>query len=144
MDNISNKISLKLSKKALELQHLNLAVKASLPKDCRDHMEIAAIRDKQLIIVTDSPVWQTRLRMYSQTILEGLHQHTGIKLNRVYLKLTPETRIIEAPAPVYRMLSQENAKLIEQTANSVSDDGLQAALLNLSLKTKPKPYNPKK
>jgi len=134
MDNISEKLSLRFRKKALELSRLSRAVKISLPTDCHEHMEIADIRDKQLIILTDSPVWQTRLRMYSQTILEALHQHAGIKLNRVTLRLSPKKRVIEEKPAVYRTLSENNAKLIEQTANCVSDPNLQAALLRLSRK----------
>ncbi len=134
MHNISEKLSLRFRKKALELTRLNQAVKISLPVDCRNHMEIADIRDNQLIILTDSPVWQTRLRMYSQTILEALHQHAGIKLNRVTLRLTPEKRITKEKPPIYRTLSHQNAELIESTANCISDPDLRAALLKLSQK----------
>ncbi|VAW62508.1 hypothetical protein MNBD_GAMMA08-2796 [hydrothermal vent metagenome] len=136
MDNISNKLRLKFKTKALELARLNRAVKISLPVDCHAHMEIADIRNNQLIILTDSPVWQTRLRMFSQTILEALHQHEGIKLNRVTFKLIPEKRVIPEKPPVYRTLTEHNAKLIEQTANCMSDPDLQAALLRLARKTK--------
>ena len=136
MQNISEKLSLRFKTKALELNRLNHAVKISLPLDCHEHMQIADIRNNQLVILTDSPVWQTRLRLYSQTILEALHQHAGIKLNRVVLKLSPKKRIIPEKAPVYRTISEQNSSLIEQTANSVNDPDLQAALLKLSRKTK--------
>lgn len=92
MENISKKLRQHIRKKAHELDRLNHAVKISLPVDCHDHVDVAGIRDNQLIILTDSPVWQTRLRMYSQTILEALQQHSGIKLNRVILKLTPQKK----------------------------------------------------
>jgi len=143
MDNISQKLNLKISKKALELQRLNLAVKASLPRDCKEHMEIAAIRNNQLVVITDSPVWQTRLRMYSQSMLEALHQYAGIKLTRVYIKSTPKQRVIEPPLPVYRTLSNENAELIKQTARCISDSRLQTALLSLSNKTQDKVFTTK-
>jgi len=136
MHNISEKLSQRFKKKALELSRLNHAVKISLPVDCHNHMQVADIRDNQLVILTDSPVWQTRLRMYSQTILEALHQHAGIKLNRVTLRLTPEKRVTKEAPPIFRTLSESNAKLIAQTANSVSDPDLQAALLRLSQKTR--------
>ena len=136
MDNISLKLSLKFRKKALELKRLNHAVKISLPLDCHDHLEIADIRDNQLIILTDSPVWQTRLRMYSQTILEALHQHAGIKLNRVTLRLSPQKRLVKEKPPIFRTLSDQNSILIQQTANCINDTDLQAALLKLARKTK--------
>jgi len=136
MQKISESLSLKFKKKALELNRLTQAVKISLPLDCHDHMQIADIRDNQLIILTDSPVWQTRLRMYSQTILEALHQHAGIKLNRVTLKLSPQKRASKEKPAVYRTLSEQSANLIEQTAKCIADPDLQAALLQLSRKTK--------
>ena len=136
MDSISEKLNLKFIKKAQELKRLNHAVKISLPVDCHHHMEVADVRNNQLIILTDSPVWQTRLRMYSQTILEALHQHAGIKLTRVTLKLIPPKRVVKEEEPVFRTLSNDNANLIKQTANCISDPALQAALLRLSHKTK--------
>ena len=136
MQKISEKLSLRFKKKALELNRLNHAVKISLPLDCHEHIEIADIRNNQLVILTDSPVWQTRLRLYSQTILEALHQHAGIKLNRVVLKLSPKKRVIPEKAPVYRTISEQNSNLIEQTANCIDDPDLQAALIKLSRKTK--------
>ena len=137
MQNISDKLSFTLLKKALELKRLSEAVKMSLPKDCHEHMEIAGIRDNQLIILTDSPVWQTRLRLFSHTILEALHQHEGIKLNRVKLRLAPKKRVIAEKPTVPRYLNKQSAELITQTANSVADLDLQKALLHLSQKIKP-------
>ncbi len=136
MINISEKLNLKLKKKALELDQLNNAVKISLPMDCRDHMEVADVRNKQLVILTDSPVWQTRLRMHSHSMLEALHQHTNLKLHNVSIRLIPAKRTIKEKPAVFRTLSEENSKLIEQTANCISDPNLQAALLVLSRKTK--------
>ena len=136
MHNMAEKLSSRFMKKALELRRLNHAVKISLPLDCHSHMEIADIRDNQLIILTDSPVWQTRLRMYSQTMLEALHQHAGIKLNRVTLRLCPPKRAIKEKTVIHRTLSEQNSQLITQTANCVSDPDLQAALLRLARKTK--------
>ena len=139
MDNISNKLSQHILKKAMQLRHLNHAVKTALPEDCRDHMEIAGIRDNQLIILTDSPVWQTRLRLYSQTMLEILHQHAGIKLNQVKLRLSPAKRSITETPPEPRQLSSKSASLIKQTAGSILDPSLKSALQQLSTKGKKKP-----
>ena len=129
---MSDKLVQRIGKKALELEKLNQAVKLSLPVDCHDHITVADIRLNELVILTDSPVWQTRIRLYSQTILEALHQHSGVKLNRLKLKLAPTKRTIPEPSPVYRKLSHHNAQLIEQTANAISDPKLKAALLHLS------------
>lgn len=136
MDNITNKLAQSIRQKALTLGKMNQAIKAALPTDCHSHVEVAGISENQLIILTDSPVWQTRLRMLSQIMLETLYQQTGIKLSRVKLKLAPAKRsiIVEPPAP--RSLSQHSGKLISQTADSISDDNLRMAMQRLSKKAK--------
>ncbi len=136
MQRFSNKLSPSIRQKAQQLKRLQQAILASLPLDCHDHIHIAGIRDNQLIVLTDSPVWQTRLRLYSQSMLEALHQHANIKLNRVRIRLTPGQREIEEPPPEPRVLSPQSAQIIEQTARGVSDEALSRALLRLSRKAK--------
>ena len=136
MKSLSDNLSHRIRNKAIELHQLSQAIKASLPTDCHPHVEVAGIRDNQLVILTDSPVWQTRLRMYSQSMLETLHQYTGTKLTRVKLKLAPAKRIIADPEPAPRTLSQDSASIIQQTANCIENPELQAALQRLSQKAK--------
>lgn len=136
MDNISNKLQQRVLRKALELQKMTQAIKASLPLDCHPHIDVVGISENQLILLTDSPVWQTRLRMFSQAILEALHQHTAIKLARVKIKLTPARRPAEVEAPPARTLSKHSATLINQTAQCISDPELRQAMLRLAKKGK--------
>ncbi|VAW58117.1 hypothetical protein MNBD_GAMMA11-3068 [hydrothermal vent metagenome] len=136
MNNISDKLGQYIKKKALELKQLNQAIKVSLPPDCHEHVDVVGIRGNQLIILTDSPVWRTRLRMMSQTMLEALHQHTGLKLNRVNIRMAPPQRVIEKPSPPHRVLSQQSSDIITQTARCIPDPDLQQALLKLAQKTK--------
>lgn len=136
MDNVTHKISQNIRKKAQDILRLERAIRTSLPLDCHEHFNVSGIRDGQLVILSDSPVWQTRLRMYSHNMLEALEQHTGIKLHRVKIRLSSPKRVIEEPPPPRRILSQNSANILQQTARSVSDDALQAALLRLSEKAK--------
>ena len=136
MQNISDKLSQHIRQKALHLRQVSQAVKATLPLDCHSHIEVAGIKDNQLIILTDSPVWQTRLRMLSQSMLEALLSHTGIQLSSVKLKLTPPKRSIPEVKPASRILSQASAVVIEQTASSISDPELRKAMQRLSLKAR--------
>lgn len=136
MENISEKLQQRILRKALELQKIGQAIKASLPLDCHTHLDVVGVRENALILLTDSPVWQTRLRMFSQTILEALHQHAGITLTRVKIKLAPAKRVIEPTSPPKRTLSKDSAKMINQTANCISDPALRQAMLHLSKKAK--------
>ncbi len=136
MERFSNQLTSSIRQKAFQLKRLKQAILASLPVDCHSHLEVAGIRDNQLVVLTDSPVWQTRLRMYSQSMLEALHQHADIKLSRVKIRLSPPQREIEEPPPPPRILSTQSAQLIEQTAQCISDEALSSALLRLSRKAK--------
>ena len=136
MENISDKLQLRILRKAHELQKIGQAIKVSLPLDCHSHLDVVGIRENELILLTDSPVWQTRLRMFSQTILEALHQHAGITLTRIKIRLAPPTRAIEPYTPPKRTLSNESALVIDQTANCISDPALREAMLRLSKKAK--------
>ncbi len=136
MDKVNDKLSQRIKRKALDLKRLKQAICASLPLDCHPHIEVSGIRDHQLIILTDSPVWQTRLRMYSQSMLEALHQHLNIRLNQVQIRQYSPQRKIEDPPPTPRILSEHSAHLIAQTANCINDPELQSALIRLSSKAK--------
>ena len=136
MENISDKLQQRILRKAHELHKIGQAIKASLPLDCHSHLDVVGIRENELILLTDSPVWQTRLRMFSQTILEALQQHAGITLTRVKIRLAPPTRTIEPYTPPKRTLSSDSARVIDQTANCISDPELREAMLRLSKKAK--------
>lgn len=136
MKKLSDNLGRHIQQKALQLDQLTRALRISLPQDCHEHLQVAGIRDNQLIILTDSPVWQTRLRMLSQNLLEAVHQYAGIRLSRVRFRLSPARRAIQEDPPAHRQLSPQSSQLIEQTARCISDPELQAALLRLSRKAK--------
>ena len=114
---------------------MNVAIKAALPLDCHSHIDVAGMRDNQLIVVTDSPVWQTRLRMFTQPMLEALKQHTGIELTQIKLKLTPKKRYKAPESPKSRHLSKNSAAIIHKTADCISDPELKQAMEKLSKRT---------
>lgn len=136
MDNVSNKLNQHILHKAIKLKGLQQAICAYLPTDCHSHFQVSGLRNNALVIITDSPVWQTRLRMYSQSMLEALEQHSNIKLHQVKIRLSPPKRQPETPPPTPRILSSNSASIIEQTARCISDENLQNALLRLSRKAK--------
>ena len=136
MENISEKLQQRILRKAQELQKIGQTIKATLPLDCHSHLDVVGIRENELILLTDSPVWQTRLRMFSQTILDALQQHAGISLNRIKIKLAPQKRAIEPVKPPKRVLSKDSAKMIEQTAGCISDPALLQAMQRLSKRAK--------
>lgn len=136
MDSISNKLQSRLRRQAQQLQSILTAIKSALPEDCQAHIEVGGIRDNQLVILTDSAVWQTRLRMYSQSMLESVHRHTDIHLSRLIIKLSPPRRARPQESQPRRLLTQKSADIIEKTAQSINDPELRKALEKLAKHTK--------
>jgi hypothetical protein len=47
-----------------------------LPIECHNHVQVANIRNHSLMLMTDSPVWTTRLRQLSPQILQFIRENT--------------------------------------------------------------------
>ena len=135
MKSISGLINPQLLGKASQLDKLTRIVRSSLPAECQEHVSVADIRDKQLVLVTDSPVWSSRLRTYQNNILEMLKTHANIHLTQVRIKQTQPKHIARAPVIKNRYLTDRSAKLLKQTANSIDDPDLHQALSKLAGKT---------
>ena len=141
MKTISNLIDSKIQFKAKQLEKLTRLIKASLPVNCQDHVQVSGIREFQLILMTDSPAWSSRLRLYSKNMIKMLEEHTNIKVNQVRIKLRQPQRIIEKPIRKFRYLKENTARMIQQTAEAIDDPDLQKALNNLARKKTRKPNN---
>lgn len=136
MDSISNKLQSRLRRQAQQLQSILTALKSALPEDCQSHIEVGGIRDNQLVVLTDSTVWQTRLRMYSQGMLESVQQHTELRLSRLIIKISPPRRPAPEEHHPRRIISQKSADIIEKTAQGIDDPELRNALKKLAKHTK--------
>lgn len=134
MESISQLINSNIQRKAFHLAKLTKLVKASLPVHCQDHVDVADIRNNQLVLITDSPAWASRLRLYSQNMLQMLEEHANLKLASVYIKQSQPRIKAKEPPIKYHHLSHKTAELIDQTADSISDSDLQQALKNLAKK----------
>ena len=135
MKSISNLINRKIQFKAKQLEKLTRLIKASLPVNCQEHVQVADIRDYQLVLMTDSPAWSSRLRLYSQNMIQMLKEHTNIEVNRVQIKLSQPKKVIDKPVRARRYLNKNTARMIQQTAEAIDDPDLQRALKNLAKKT---------
>ncbi len=132
MESMSQFIKPEILKKARLLDKLTRLIRACLPVDCQQHISVSAIRDNQLILLSDSPVWASKIRLYSQNMIQMLEENTHIRINKVRIKQYQPKRVIEKPAPKPRHLDNSTANMIKQTANSISDADLQQALNHLA------------
>jgi len=92
---------------------------------------VGNVRDGILIIYCNSTAWATRLRYQTSRILNALKEQYSIEdIRKIEVRISP---VEEHTPPHQRVaLSNEAADCITACANSVTDKGLQAALLRLA------------
>jgi hypothetical protein len=132
MESASHLINSKILKKARLLAKLTKLIRACLPIDCQQHISVSGIENFQLILISDSPVWASKIRLYSQNMIQMLEENTNIRVSKVRIKQSQPKRVIEKPAPKARHLKSNTAEMIKQTADSISDADLQQALNHLA------------
>ena len=116
-----------------------------LPIECRNHVKVANIRQQNLILITDSPVWTTRIRQLSPQILEFLRQNETslspaggakiihhVQVTTRYQSTADNNQQLPAKSASKRAISEKTATLLSQSANSMKDQRLKDALLRVA------------
>ncbi len=133
MKQLNNALDPNILAHSRKLEQLTMLLRNALPPECDGHYHAAAIHDSTLVIVTDSPVWTTRLRQLGPQILQILENKTPQKLQhiRVISRHGPAVSNHEPPV-IKRELSQQSSQHIAQTANYIKDEPLKEALLKIA------------
>ena len=93
----------------------------------------AQIKDDELLVLADSPVFAHAVRSKTASILEFFHR-TGLPMKRLRIRTRPP-RVPPPPTTRHRRLSSLTSTvgdLLQKSAASVRDDELRAALLRLA------------
>lgn len=137
MKKLSSLINSELTKKTQVLGRIDEILKSVLPLAGHAHIQTANLVDTELTVITDTPVWSTRLRLYTQDMLYMLSKHTeyGITSIRIRsLRNHPATAAKKTSTPT--LLSHRSADLIEKTAVNITDPELKQSLLQLARRKK--------
>lgn len=137
MRNLISLINPALLAQAKQLGQIDHAVKSALPASYWPHIAVAGIHDQELLLITRSSAWSTRLRMHTNEILYMLEQHTSCKVNRVRIQQSRSAEFNKTstqPGHKLRHLSEKSARLIRQTADNINDAQLKQALQQLAKK----------
>ena len=140
----------KLTAQTRKLEQMTMLLKNNLPPECDGHYHVASIRDDTVVVITDSPVWTTRLRQLSPLILQILADHMAnplahsathsVQPNSIQQRLR-HVRIVSRygpipdhhqPTAVKRTISQQSRHQIAQTASYIGNKKLKNALLKIS------------
>ena len=109
------------------------AVQSTLPAELRPHCLHATLDERRLSLLTDGPVWASRLRFAVPDVLAGLCAQ-GVIATEARVRVTP----VKGPrAPVHAAraapsLSQATVRHLRMAAAAIDDADLAAALLRLA------------
>lgn len=108
-------------------------VQALLPEALAKQALHCVIRDKKLLIYTDSPLWASQLRFYHKMLLASIRSITQEPVEIIQFKImtVPIGPVLEPQANV-NIPSLETIAIIQKQCQSVSDNQLKQALLKLS------------
>jgi len=139
MKAISQLIDPSIQQLSRQQERLDRLLKSALPPAGHAHIQVAQIEDRELVVITDSAAWSTRLRLHTRDMLYMLSQHTDLDIRSIRIRLRKQRIKPAAPRRKNKpaCLSRSNARLMEQTAAGISDPDLKGALLKLAQRTSP-------
>lgn len=117
---------------SLRLERLSGQVRALLPDACRPHCRVANLRGGLLSIAADSPAWAARVRFLAPRLLQNLQRQSDLPIHRIEVSVMPVEISIARPTIRRPGLSHKTLALLEETAQSMDDPALRAALLRLA------------
>jgi hypothetical protein len=128
---------------AKKLAYFTQLLHRILPVECRDHVAVANVRNQNLMLITDSPVWTTRLRQLSPQILEFIRKNAAEKFSnkeqihhvqintRYQATNTDQQQAKKRNKPGFQ-ISEKTASMLTQSADSIQHQQLKAALLRMA------------
>ena len=105
-------------------------VRDMLPAPLDQHALSAQRKERQLMLYCDSPAWASRLRFHSRELRNNLLAD-GVALDKVTVRVTPQSVPRRHRAPPVRRLSRKNSDLLLQVAEGIDDPALRDALQRL-------------
>jgi len=108
-------------------------IRAVLPEPLAKHALHCLIRERKLLVYTDSAVWASQLRFYNNIILTSITPTLGKPVEMMQIKIinTP-TGLSLYPKRTANIPSMATIEIIQSHGLTVSDDQLQRSLLKLS------------
>ena len=141
MQRLNEQISSKFVNQAKKLDQYTRILHKVLPIECREHVQVANIRQQNLMLITDSPVWTTRLRQLSTAILQFIRENS-IDADQIIHHIQISTRYHNNAADKQRQhlekkraipkISEKTSQLLSQSANSIDNQQLKDALLRVA------------
>jgi len=112
-----------------QLSALNIQLSNLLPPPLSLHCTAVGVKQQTLILVTDSPVWATRLRLQSLDLIKALKE---FQLKSVIVNIQPRQKTPEFPPRARPKMSSDTSNLLNNIAETTGDLKLKQALQRLA------------
>ena len=143
MKTFNEQISPDFVLQARKLGQLTKLIHSILPAECRSHVTVGGIRDQNLMLISDSPVWTTRLRQLSPQILQHISDHIAktadsqtihhVQISTRYHATSTEKQQSQTGKNRHKpQISEKASLMLSQSANSITHQKLKTALLKLA------------
>ena len=114
----------KLWSKLSNLSKINEAVATFLDPELAKNCQVANLRNGTLILTTTSPAWNHQMRFLKIDLLNKLRkvpEWRGLKAIEIKVQYLPDDKAYQQPKVKHkpRLISYENAALLEQTAANI-------------------------
>lgn len=131
LEQVGNSDLRSLTARGRQLADLENQVRACLPVDLAGQCRVGGIVDGCLRLFAATPAWASRLRFEAPRLLRVLSRQGVTSVRNIQVRITPPAAAKSGPLRHVR-LSQENARLLEQTARAIRDPRLAQALARLA------------
>lgn len=123
---------------AAENRKLDFRIKHLLDEPVSSHIQVAVVRDANLVLVADSPAWAAKLRYEVPQLRRRLSENTAFpKIETIRIKVAKSNA---PPQPgmrrAQRSLSRATAEGVKRQAESLEDPVLREAVLRLAERCK--------
>ncbi len=115
---------------------LTCTLQEHLPEPLNRHCTVANINNDSLVLLTDSPVWSSRLRFHAPAILRELERRHALRLGKILIKISPPEQSRPVAVSHKPSMSATTAGLLRQVASTLDDSALGAALRRLAMNHK--------
>ncbi len=115
-------------------------VRSVLPEPLAKQVKCCLVKDRKLLLYTESAAWASQLRFYSQALEEMTRSKCGETVEATKVRITHSIKAPDSEPLEPKIPSLENIGLIRENVENASDSPLKASLLKLG-KTLEKLYD---
>jgi len=122
----------KLSKRVQQIKNLDTIFQQALPPQFATHCYLVNINENTLIVHTDNASYASLLRFQAQALCAEISKHLPQIVNSIDVRVRPKTTTNSTTKTTQTHLPESASKALEQTAESLDNEPLKAALERLA------------